>query len=283
MRQPISAEMTIESVKANSEKNMKLFDSHAHYYDERFDTEYEGGADALLPKLFSSDIGWIINVSTNNENAELCISQARKYEGMYAAVGIHPTDCQAYNDTEYEISRLRTIIDGRKDKKIVAIGEIGLDYHYDDTDKEKQKEFFIRQMQLAEELSLPVFIHDRDAHGDCMDIVRLFPNVKGVFHSYTGSIESAKELLKMGWYISFSGVITFKNASKVKEVAAFVPTDRLLLETDCPYLAPHPHRGELNHSGLMHFTLEEQARLHNIPADELAVITERNARVLFGL
>lgn len=262
---------------------MKLFDSHAHYYDSRFDAEIAGGADALLPSLFSGDVGWIINVGTNNENSAECIAQASKYPNMYAAVGIHPSDCQQYTDTDREISRLSGAFDDREKKKTVALGEIGLDYHYDDTDKAKQKDFFTCQMRLAEELGLPVIIHDRDAHGDCMEIVRLFPNVHGVFHSFSGSAEMARELVKMGWYISFSGVVTFKNASRIKEVAASVPVSRLLIETDCPYLAPHPHRGEINHSGLIHYTLETLAELHCMPSDELAAATAHSAAELFGI
>ncbi|MBE6538326.1 MAG: TatD family deoxyribonuclease [Ruminococcaceae bacterium] len=262
---------------------MKLFDSHAHYYDERFANEHNGGAEDILSAVFSGDVGWIINVGTNNENAERCVAQALRYKNMYAAVGIHPTDCQEYSDIDSEISRLKDILSKREEKKIIAIGEIGLDYHYDDTDKPKQQAFFERQLVLATELDMPVIIHDRDAHGDVFDTVRSYPGVRGVFHSYSGSAEMAKELVKMGWYISFSGVLTFKNAAKVKEVAEIVQTDRVLIETDCPYLAPHPHRGELNHSGLMHYTLEALAGVHGADAENMAKITAENAAKLFGI
>ncbi len=262
---------------------MKMFDSHAHYYDERFKREHEGGAEDILSALFSGDVGWIINVGTSNENADECIAQAAKYKNMYAAVGIHPSDCRFYTDVDFEMSRLAKTLEGRAEKKIVAIGEIGLDYHYEGTDKPWQQEFFERQLSLAEELDMPVIIHDREAHGDCFDTVRRYPGVRGVFHSYSGSAEMAKELVKMGWYISFSGVLTFKNAAKVKEVAAIVPHDRLLIETDCPYLAPHPHRGELNHSGLMYLTLEALADIHGASAADFAALTAKNAADLFGL
>lgn len=262
---------------------MKLFDSHAHYYDERFANEHNGGAEDILSAVFSGDIGRIINVGTNNENAEQCIAQVLRYKNMYAAVGIHPTDCQAYSDVDSEIEKLKNILEKRKEKKIVAIGEIGLDYHYDDTDKPKQQLFFERQLELAAELDMPVIIHDRDAHGDIFDTVRRYPRVRGVFHSYSGSAEMAKELVKMGWYISFSGVLTFKNAAKVKGVARIVPTDRLLIETDCPYLAPHPHRGELNHSGLMHYTLEALAEIHGKDAEEMALLTAKNTAEIFKI
>ncbi len=261
--------------------NFKLFDSHAHYYDSRFEKEYEGGAGRLLPRIFRGDVGYIINVGTSNENAELCISQAKRYKNMYAAVGIHPTDCQSYDDAELEVEKIEHLLRDARKNKIVAVGEIGLDYHYDDTDKKKQKEFFRRQLSLARGYDIPVIIHDRDAHGDCFDIVRQYPGVRGVFHSYSGSAEMARELVKLGWYISFSGVVTFKNASKVKEAALAVPCDRILIETDCPYLAPHPHRGELNHSGLMSLTCSALAEIKGGKTEELARITAENAAKLF--
>ncbi|MEE0969209.1 MAG: TatD family hydrolase [Clostridia bacterium] len=261
----------------------KLFDSHAHYYDSRFAVEHTGGAEDILSSVFASDVGYIINVGTNNENAEICIAQAAKYKNMYAAVGIHPTDCQAYSDPEAEVDRLRKILVTGAENKIVAIGEIGLDYHYDNTDKPKQMDFFKRQLALASELDMPVIIHDRDAHGDCLETVKKYPDIRGVFHSYSGSAEMAAELVKLGWYISFSGVLTFKNASKVKAAASAVPLDRLLIETDCPYLAPHPHRGELNHSGLMHYTLEALAGVHGTDVENMAKITAENAAKLFGI
>lgn len=261
---------------------MRMFDSHAHYYDERFAEEI-GGAENILSALFSDSVGCIINVGTNNENSEECIAQAAKYKNMYAAAGIHPSDCRFYNDVEFEIERLKSILADRKEKKIVAIGEIGLDYHYEGTDKEKQQAFFERQLSLARDLDMPVIIHDREAHGDCFETVRRYPEVRGVFHSFSGSAEMAKELVRLGWYISFSGVLTFKNANKVKEAARAVPKDRLLIETDCPYLAPHPHRGELNHSGLMHFTLEALAAIHDAKKEDFAALTAKNAAELFGL
>ncbi len=262
---------------------MKLFDSHAHYYDERFSEEISGGADAILSALFSENVGWIVNVGTSNENAAECIKQAAKYKNMYAAVGIHPGDCRHYIDVDFEIQRLKAILENRKEKKIVALGEIGLDYHYEGTDKTKQQAFFERQLSLAEELDLPVIIHDREAHGDCFDTVCRYPDVRGVFHSYSGSAEMALELVKRSWYISFSGVLTFKNAHKSKEVAAILPEDRILIETDCPYLAPHPHRGEMNHSGLMSFTLAELADIRCESVEKMAEITAKNAANFFGI
>ena len=262
---------------------MKLFDSHAHYYDERFEEEVDGGADAVLSSVFLGEVGKIVNVGTCNENSQKCIDQAARYGGMYAAVGIHPSDCRFYTDVERELAILGQTLENREAKKIVALGEIGLDYHYENTDKAKQAAFFEAQLEMAERLDLPVIIHDREAHGDCMDVIRRHRGVRGVFHSFSGSAEMAKELVRLGWYISFSGVVTFKNAAKVKEAAAAVPLDRLMIETACPYLAPHPHRGEINHSGLICLTCEALAQIHGMELDEMADITYRNACNFFGI
>lgn len=263
---------------------IKLFDSHAHYFDLRFEEELEGGAESLLPELFLNEIECIINVGTSNENNPACLAMAQKYEGMYAAVGIHPSDCRDYG--REELDRFEDFLLAHRDfkkEKIVAIGEIGCDYYWEPYDKAHQAFFFEGQMKLAEKYGLPVIIHDRDAHGDCFDVACKFKNVKGVFHSYSGSVEMARELVKRGWYISFSGVVTFKNASRVKEVAASVPIDRLLVETDCPYLAPHPMRGKLNHSGLMHYTVETLADIFGVEYEKMAETLNENAKKLFGI
>ena len=263
----------------------KLFDSHAHYYDGRFN-EVEGGVDALLNSLFESTVGGIVNVGTDLENAKSVIESAARFENMYAAVGIHPSDGQAYRDIPAAMAELRAILgdaENRRAKKIVALGEIGLDYHWEDTDKPHQAVFFEEQLKLAEELGLPVIIHDREAHGDCFDAVCAHPNVRGVFHSYSGSAEMAKDLVRRGWYISFSGVVTFKNAPKVREAVEAVPLDRILIETDCPYLAPVPHRGQMNHSGLMKYTAQEIAQIKKISFDEVLRVTTENAKKLFDI
>ena len=262
----------------------RLFDSHAHYFDLRFNNELEGGADALLPELFGDNVEYIINVGTSNENNPQCLEMAQKYEGMYAAVGIHPEDCRDYKREELE--KFEAFLSDHRDfkkEKIVAIGEIGFDYHWEPYDKEHQRFFFEEQMKLAEKYGLPVIIHDREAHGDCFDVACKYKNVKGVFHSYSGSAEMAAELVKRGWYISFSGVVTFKNASRVKEVAASIPLDKILVETDAPYLAPHPMRGKINHSGLMRFTVQTLAELFDKSFDEMAEILSNNAKTLFGI
>ncbi len=266
-----------------------IFDTHAHYFDKRFETEAEGGADAVLRSVFGGGVQYIVNVGTNCTNSITAISQAARYDGMYAAVGIHPEDCHFLKDEAEELSRLRTLLgdaETRKRNKIVALGEIGLDYHYENygeipMDKEKQQRFFDSQMELARELSLPVIIHDREAHGDCFETVLRYPDVKGVFHSYSGSAEMARELTRRGWYISFSGTLTFKNANRVREAARAVPRERLLVETDCPYLAPHPMRGRLNHSGLLTHTLSALSQIWECTPEEAAMQTAKNAKELF--
>ena len=261
-----------------------LFDSHAHYFDSRFD----GQADDLLEHgIFGKGVAGIVNVGTNPENALYCIEQAKHFSQMYVAVGIHPEDCKALTGTvDEEISRIRALLDTpekRKEHKIVALGEIGLDYYWQPYEKEKQALYFEKQLALAEELDLPVLIHDREAHGDCFEMVLRYPKVKGVFHSFSGSAEMAKELTRRGWYISFSGVLTFKNAKKVREVAETVPMEQMLIETDAPYLAPEPFRGKLNHSGLMAFTAQNLAEIRGVPYEKIVKQTAENAKRLFSL
>ena len=262
----------------------KLFDSHAHYFDQRFENELEGGAAALLPRLFADGVEYIVNVGTNNENNPACLEMAQKYDGMYAAVGIHPEDCRDYK--REELDRFENFLKSHSDfkkEKIVAIGEIGFDYHWEPYDKEHQRFFFEEQMRLAEKYGLPVIIHDREAHGDCFDVACKFKNVRGVFHSYSGSAEMARELVKRGWYISFSGVVTFKNASKILDSVKATPIDRLLLETDCPYLSPVPMRGKDNSSAYIHYTAEKIAEVIGIEYSELVRISTENAKRVFGL
>ena len=261
----------------------KLFDSHAHYFDARF-SEESAGADALLREILAGDVDRIINVGTSLENAPICLEMAQKYEGMYAAVGIHPSDSAPYERDA--LGKFEEFLEAHRDfkkEKIVAIGEIGFDYYWEPYDKEKQRFFFEGQMAMAEKYGLPVIIHDREAHGDSFETVLKFPKVRGVFHSYSGSAEMARELVKRGWYVSFSGVATFKNAARVREVVASVPLDRILIETDCPYLAPHPMRGKLNHSGYLHYTAETVAEVFGRSLPEIAEITHKNADELFGL
>ncbi len=271
----------------------RIFDTHAHYFDKKFES-VEGGADAILCDLFENcGIDGIVNVGTNLQNARKVIEQASHYQKMYAAVGIHPEDCHFITDPETELRDLSLLLENaeaRKANKIVALGEIGLDYHWQSYDngripmnKELQAFFFEEQMKLAENLSLPVIIHDREAHGDCFETVLRYPNVKGVFHSYSGSAEMAHELARRGWYISFSGTVTFTNAARVREAASAVPRDQLLIETDAPYLAPHPMRGKLNHSGYLTFVLSTLAQIWGCSPNEAAKQTYQNATAFFNL
>ena len=261
---------------------MKYFDSHAHYYDERFESEIPEGVDELIGALLRDSVSYIVNIGTSPETSRLAIEQAKRYDNMYTAVGIHPSDTRFLSDIDSDLAEIEALILDPQNK-CVCLGEIGLDYHYEDTDKEKQMEYFERQMLLAEKLDIPVCIHDREAHQDVMDVIRKHPNVKGILHSFSGSAEMALELVKLGYYISFSGTLTFTNARKPREVAAVLPKDKVLIETDCPYLTPHPHRGKTNHSGYLSYTNTTLAAIFGVSEEECARITEENARRVFRL
>lgn len=260
---------------------MKYFDSHAHYYDSRFDAE-GSRAGTLLDSLFASDVGTIINVGTAPDTCLAAIEQSKRYPKMYTALGIHPTDGQHLSSMQDALAAVRAMIEDKR-SKCVAIGEIGLDYHYPDTNKEKQIQLFEQQMQLAQDLDMPVVIHDRDAHSDVLEMIYKYPKVQGILHSFSGSPEMALALVKRGYYISFSGTLTFTNARKVAECARVLPHDRVLIETDAPYLAPHPLRGTLNHSGNLRYTNAKLAEVWGITEEECAKITEKNAERIFGL
>lgn len=265
-----------------------IFDSHAHYFDRRFEAEADG-AGAVLSQIMPNPVSHIVNVGTNPENSVAAVRQAARYPGMFAAVGIHPEDCHGLSDEDAAMERLCALLgtaETRLRDKIVALGEIGLDYHYENygeipLDKAKEMRFFEAQLELAEKLGLPVIIHDREAHGDCFEAVLRHPDVRGVFHSYSGSAELAHELVRRGWYISFSGTLTFKNAARVRAVAETVPFERILVETDAPYLAPHPYRGHLNHSGLLVHTLGALAEIKGCTPEIAAQKTAENAKKLF--
>ena len=219
---------------------MKFFDTHAHCDDARFESEYEGGTTGVITDCLSDNVSYIINIGTNLENSKRSIELTEQFENVYASCGIHPSDV-FYEDPDKAISVIEELL---SHEKAVALGEIGLDYHYEHVPQDLQTVYFEKQMALAQRLNIPVIIHDRDAHGDCLEMIKKFPSVKGVFHSFSGSAEMAQELCRLGWYISFSGTVTFKNAKKPKEACVVVPSNRLLIETDAPYLAPTPHRGE---------------------------------------
>lgn len=255
---------------------MIIFDSHAHYNDERFGSMSE--RDARIKEIMDGGVKYIINAGTSPDSSRESLNIAEKFDGFYASVGLHPSDLYDLNDPHTALKEIEALA---SHPKAVAIGEIGLDYYWHKERNEFQKEFLHYQLDLAEKLDLPVIIHDREAHGDCLEAVFAHPNVRGVFHSYSGSGESASELVKRGWYISFSGVVTFKNASRLAEIVPTIPDDRILVETDCPYLTPHPHRGERNDSSYLTYTIEKIASLRGDTPDRIAALTLKNTATLF--
>ncbi|MBR2460688.1 MAG: TatD family hydrolase [Clostridia bacterium] len=251
-----------------------MTDSHAHYDDSRFDAD----RDAVIDSLTANGVGAVINAGCDVETTDAAIALAEKYGFFYATAGFHPGNADKVTDCAETTAWLKGAL---AHPKVVALGEIGLDYHYDEPSKTQQASVLEMQLCIAEELGVSVVIHDREAHGDIMDAIRRHPSVRGVFHSFSGSPEMARELIRRGWYISFSGVVTFKNAAKLPEVAAIVPEDRFLIETDAPYLAPHPHRGKRNDSTLMAYTAERIAEIRNLTADDVRRISAENARAVF--
>ena len=262
---------------------MKYFDSHAHYWDARF-TQNGESADQLIDALLSRDVAGIVNVGTSPETSILAMEQATKHPGMEYAAGIHPTDAEGLSCTmDDALDEIRALFSRPEGKRPVALGEIGLDYHYDNTDKGLQAAYFDAQLSLAEELGVPVIIHDRDAHADVFDALMRHPRVTGVMHSFSGSAEMAADYARRGWYISFSGTVSFKNARKVVEAAAVVPDDKILIETDAPYLTPHPYRGQRNDSGFLVYTNAALAAARGVSPEETAAETLANAKRLFRL
>ncbi|MFX0548366.1 TatD family hydrolase [Hathewaya histolytica] len=253
-----------------------IFDSHAHYDDESFDEDRH----ELLQSL-NKDRGiiGILNCGSSIEGARDSFKLAKKYDFIYAAVGVHPEYADIVSD-----DIIKEIKEMAKDNKVRAIGEIGLDYYWEENPpKEVQKEAFRKQMELARELNLPVVIHDRDAHKDTLDIIKEFPDVKGVVHCFSGSVEFSKECLNQGYYIGITGVVTFKNAKKIIEVVEIVPMERLLVETDCPYMAPTPHRGERNRSDYIEYVIEKIAEIKKLKSEEIEKITIDNVKKLLNL
>ena len=240
------------------------------------------GVDEFIDTLLHENVSYIVNIAASPETARLVVAQAKKHDNMFTAIGIHPSDTRFIEDMDAALSEIRSMILD-PESKCVCLGEIGLDYHYPDTDKEKQMKYFVAQMEMARELNIPVCIHDRESHADVMDVIRSFPEVKGVLHSFSGSAEMAEELVKLGWMISFSGTLTFTNARKPKEAAARLPHESVMIETDCPYLAPHPKRGSLNHSGNLEYTNAVLAAIWGITPEECAKITENNAKRFFRI
>ncbi len=252
-----------------------IFDTHAHYDDKRFNDDRF----ALLDSLFDSGkLYAAVNCGCDIESTKRGLELAHKYKNIYASAGIHPHEAVNANEKDYE--ELEKLL---ADEKCVALGEIGLDYHYDFSPRDIQKVVFERQLCIAERLDKPVIIHDREAHADCIDAIMRHPRARGVFHSFSGSSETAKLLQKAGWYISFSGSLTFKNAVNLTQAAEVVANDRLLVETDAPYLTPTPHRGERNHSGYIEHIIQKLADIRGESYEFVETLTRENAKRFFGV
>ena len=251
-----------------------IFDTHAHYDSGAFNADRFD----ILASMPEKNVGLIVDPGCDLESSRAVIALAEKYDFVYAAVGWHPEDMDKLTDEGFD-----EMIKLMHHPKCVAVGEIGLDYYWDAEHKDEQKALFIRQIELALELDKPVIVHDREAHGDSFDIVSRYPELRGVFHCYSGSAEMAAELLKRGWYLGFDGPVTYKNARKTVEVALECPLDRMLLETDSPYMAPVPVRGTRNDSRSVRYIAEKLAALRGLDTDELIRLTAENGKRLFGI
>ena len=251
-----------------------LFDTHAHMNDPAFDEDRE----QVLLGLKDKGVANILNVGCCLESSKDCIAMAEKYDFVYASVGTHPDSADEVDETVLEAYRQMA-----RHPKVQAIGEIGLDYYYETIPREIQIKAFRMQMELARELKMPVIVHERNAHDDGMRVVKEFKDVTGVFHCYSGSAEMARQLVDMGWYIGFTGVLTFKNARKAVETAERIPLERIVLETDCPFMAPEPYRGKRNDPGYLFRMAQRLAEIRGISVEEVHRITTENAKALYRI
>ena len=255
---------------------MRLFDTHAHYDADAFDADRM----EVLSSMPGQGVELILNPGCDLKSSQTAVELAERFPFVYAAVGVHPEECADWN-AEHDIPVLEALA---QDPKVRAIGEIGLDYHWpENPPRELQQQVFHAQLDLAEKLNLPVIVHDRDAHHDCLEIVRAHPNVTVVYHCYSGGVEDAKTLMKLGWMISFTGSITFKNARRALEVIDLLPLDRMMIETDSPYMSPEPFRGRRNDSGRVHLVAEAIARRKGLDPEEVARITLENGKRFFRI
>lgn len=252
-----------------------IFDTHAHYDDDQFDADRE----ELLESLPKQGVSTVVNVGASLNGCKASMEFAKKYPYFYAAVGVHPDACGELNaETFAELEKWC------QSEKVVAIGEIGLDYHWDVEPREVQKEWFVRQIELARKYNLPINVHSRDAAEDTFQIIKEHAQgLRGIIHCFSGSKELAVEYVKLGFHIGVGGVVTFKNGKKMKQVVEAVPIERIVLETDCPYLAPEPYRGKRNNSSYIKHMAEEIGRLKNLTCEEVLVQTEKNAKEVYGL
>lgn len=253
-----------------------IFDTHAHYDDKQFDQDRE----ELLASMKDNGIGTIVDVGSNMETSAWIVDAVKRYPMMYGAVGVHPSDTADLTDSDID-----TLKEYAGKDKILAIGEIGLDYYWDEPERAIQKKWFEAQIELAREVKLPIIIHSRDAAKDTYDIMKALhaEDIGGVVHCFSYSKEMARQFLDMGFYIGIGGVVTFKNAKTLKEVAAYAPLDRIVLETDCPYLSPEPNRGKRNSSLNLNYVAEELSQIQGIDKEELIAVTEENARKLYRM
>lgn len=253
-----------------------LFDSHTHYNDTRFLED----VDKILGSMQENNVSYIMNACSSMEEIPYILELADKYDFLYASVGVHPHEVGNMNDKDIELLK-----EYSKHPKVKAIGEIGLDYYYDNSPRDLQKEWFAKQIELAKELKMPVIIHDRDAHKDCLDILRELKtdDLRGVFHCYSGSAEMLAEVLDLGFYVAFGGTLTFKKSQRPVEAAKAAPLDRILIETDCPYLTPEPYRGKRNSSLYIHLVAEKLAEIKNMSVGEIEKITLENAKKCFSI
>ena len=252
-----------------------IFDTHAHYDDEQFDKDRE----EVLASMEAQGVGTIVNVSATLNSCSKAVDLAERYPHVYAAVGIHPDEVGSLNeDTFLEMKKLF-----QRDK-VVAVGEIGLDYYWDNESHETQKKWFVRQMELAREQKLPILVHSRDAAADTLYLIKEYgKDLSGVIHCFSYSAELAKTYVKLGYYIGVGGVVTFKNAKKMKEVVEAIPLEKILLETDCPYLAPEPYRGKRNQSGYLNLVAEAIAAIKGMTSEEVIKQTRKNAEAMYGI
>lgn len=253
-----------------------IFETHAHYDDEQYDEDRE----VLLATLPENGIEYVVNIGASIKTSQNTVELTKKYSHVYGAIGVHPNEVAELNEDAFEILKKMTL-----EPKIVAVGEIGLDYYWKEPEPKIQKEWFDRQITLAKEVKLPMVIHSRDAAKDTVDmmVAAKAKDIGGVIHCYSYSLETAKIFLNMGFYLGIGGVVTFNNARKLKEVVEYAPLDQLLLETDCPYLAPVPFRGKRNSSLYIPYIVEEIARIKNIDCDEILEITKENAKKMYKI
>lgn len=253
-----------------------IFDTHAHYDDEAFDLD----RDEMLTQLKEHGIEAVTNVGASMKSCKATLELTRKYPFVYGAVGVHPNETGELSEAD-----MNWLLEAAMEEKIVAVGEIGLDYYWEEPDHETQKKWFVRQLALAEKVKLPIIIHSREAARDTLDIMKAEQagRLGGVIHCFSYSKEMAREYLNMGFYLGIGGVVTFKNAKKLKEVVEYMPMEQMVLETDCPYLAPVPNRGRRNSSFNLPYVVREISQIKNLPAEQIIQITSENAKRLYGL